>query len=334
MFWERSDTTLADDQLKALRSIETHGDDARDAVQPYLGAVAICPIGGGTFNHVWRTAPYSHWTPAELDHARIVRLNVHPSPNHQALHLEQWVCNEALSRAFPTPRIVHVDTSRQHSPYPFQIIEYVDGVSLRSADEPTVRKVLGQLGAALARLHAAPIGDRYGRVGLGTLPDWDLFVTWYLESHIDYCLDHDLITPDQAGTITTLFKDYLFLDWAPSLLHGDLSYDNILIDSATGDLKSVIDWEDAVLGDPIFELAGLATFHPESRHSAFLDTYYAGRTRPDDFEHRFWVYYLRIALAKAVHRHRFGYVAPDRPPDHQHPDDRIALALSHLKDLS
>lgn len=330
---------LSDETLRGLCGKRTTGDDVLCAVQSYLGACSIHPIGGGTFNHVWSAAPYSHWHPDDLDKARVVRLNIHPSPNLQASHLEQWVNNEALARGFPTPRIVHVDTSRVHAPYPFQVVEYVDGLSLRSAPEETVRKVLGQLGAALAKLHggAAP-SDRYGRVGIGLLPDWDLFVTWHVEAHIKYCLDHGLITVEQAKTVNTIFTDCIFLDSPSSLLHGDLSYDNILLDSVTNDLKAVIDWEDAVLGDPIFDLAGLATFHPVERHASFIDSYYAGRAKPDDFEYRFWMYYLRIALAKAVHRHRFGY--PDEPVYRNNTDiayqaanTRISLALSKLKDL-
>lgn len=325
-FWERSDSMLSDETLRSLKHIPLDETKLKRAIPS--GHYGLREIGAGTFHRAYRSS-------CDFDLASVVRFNIHPSPNLQSLHLEQWVNNEALARGFQTPRIVHVDTSRQHCPYPFQVIEYADGVALRGQSDEVVTKALSQLGAALARLHEKPIpGDRWGRVGLESYPEWNLFWMTKMDSDAHDLVDLGLISDDQFDQIYAIGDTevrYWGVDGA-RLLHGDLSYDNILLDAKTLDLKSVIDWEDAVLGDPIFELAGLATFHPETRHAAFIDAYYVGRAKPDDFEYRFWVYYLRIALAKAVHRHRFGYVT-NVVTDHQNPDERISLALNHLKDL-
>jgi len=95
----------------------------------------------------------------------------------------------------------------------------------------------------------------------------------------------------------------------PVLLHGDLGSHNVFTDGR--DVTAVIDWEDALSGDPVFDIAFWATFHPDRRHAAFLDGYRAVRALPADFEWRFWLYYLRVALAKTVLRHRLGIT--DRP---------------------
>ncbi len=334
MFWERSDSTLSDETLKSFSTDCARFDTVNGAIEAILGP---SPVGftftkhlkRGTFNDLWHMQTTCDRSGRKTD--RVLRLNFHPYVS-QAYHLEQWVNNEAIAREFPTPRIVHVDTSRAHCQYPFQVIEYSDGAPLRGQDEEVVRKALSQLGQALRKLHDKPVGDRFGRVSLGTVPEWDMF--WPISfDHVKYCLTNRLIHIDEAFEIERKYMDkYLILD-QPSLLHADLSYDNILLDPATKDLKAVIDWEDAILGDPIFELAGLATFHPEERHVCFLDAYYEGRERPDDFEYRFWIYYLRIALAKAVHRHRFGY--SDAGGEGRQPaDGRITLALARLKDLA
>ena len=89
----------------------------------------------------------------------------------------------------------------------------------------------------------------------------------------------------------------------------------------------LIDWEDAVAGDPVYDVAFWATFHPPARHASFLSGYSDVRPLPDDFPIRFWLYFLRIAVAKAVHRRRFGY--PDRP-DRPTPAHRILHALDKL----
>jgi len=244
------------------------------------------------------------------------------------------VNNEAISRGFPTPRIVHVDTSRQYSKYPFQIIEYVDAKPLRGAPEEMMVRVLGQLGKELRKLHDRPFvrhGTKCGRVSSSLGWYWCAWLTHNVDRHLILVRDNGLLNSQQISDCRDVFYCPNIADnILVSFLHGDLSYDNILIDS--GGLKSVIDWEDAVLGDPIFELAGLATFHPESRHQYFIDSYYEDGEKPKDFSYRFWVYYLRIALAKAVHRHRFGYVDVGGE-GRQAADGRIALALERLKDL-
>ena len=109
------------------------------------------------------------------------------------------------------------------------------------------------------------------------------------------------------------------------LLHGDLGSHNVLTD---GDrLLGLIDWEDAVAGDPVYDIAFWATFHPAARRTIFLTGYRDVRALPDDFPLRFWLYFVRIALAKAVHRRRFGY--PDRP-DRPTAAQRIRSALDEL----
>jgi len=94
-------------------------------------------------------------------------------------------------------------------------------------------------------------------------------------------------------------------------------------------VSAVLDWEDALLGDPLFDVASLCAFHPERRHTAILDAYAFPRGDRDAVA-RFWIYFLRIAVARTVHRLRFAY--PD-PPDRPRPSGRIQLALARLAAL-
>lgn len=327
MFWERSDSTLSNEQLKDLKSFDFRYEEAFESLRSIFGFSAIIkPVLGGTFN---RCLSIENTGGPDL----FARFNFHPEPNTMGFHLEQWASDAARHRRFPTPKITYVDTSDIVSRYPFQIVERVEGSSLRNQDEETICKVLVQLGYELAKLHSNPGQcDRYGRIGFASFPAWDLF--WM------YNMDSDAVSCEQYGYIDSKQFDQIYAigdtdvqEWSienPSLLHGDLSYDNILVKD--GKLSGVIDWEDAVLGDPVFELAGLATFHPVERHSLFIESYYEGREKPMDFDRRFWTYYLRIALAKTVHRHRFGYTTEIKT-GWQNPDNRIQLALDNLKNL-
>jgi thiamine kinase-like enzyme len=91
----------------------------------------------------------------------------------------------------------------------------------------------------------------------------------------------------------------------------------------------LIDWEDACIGDPMLDLANWATFHPERRWPVFFEAAseqgpYAQRS---EMRALFWLYYLRVALAKTVHRIRFGVTdKPGRPPASM----RIQRALKGL----
>lgn len=47
-------------------------------------------------------------------------------------------------------------------------------------------------------------------------------------------------------------------EYSPVLLHGDLSMQHILIDESGGTLTGIIDWSDAMLGDPCEDIAGVS----------------------------------------------------------------------------
>src|SRR5262249_51720235 len=139
------------------------------------------------------------------------------------------------------------------------------------------------------------------------------------------------ISPAERRRIERHFEDAdgLLDGVEPVLLHGDLSGRNIFTDGVA--ITAVIDWEDCLAGDPVFDLAFWATFHQDERHGALLDGYASVRPLPADFDARFWLYYLRVALSKTVQRHRFGY--PDRVPGFPPASHRIGKALARL-DLS
>ena len=78
-------------------------------------------------------------------------------------------------------------------------------------------------------------------------------------------------------------------------------------------MTCLIDWEDCLAGDPAFDVASWGTFvGNHERRAAFLKGYAPDGGPGADFELRYWLYSLRILLAKTVHRQRFGYARTDR----------------------
>jgi Ser/Thr protein kinase RdoA (MazF antagonist) len=171
----------------------------------------------------------------------------------------------------------------------------------------------------------------------GTHPTWTDHVLQNLDGHLQYAWDNGAITEEARRVIERLFVEHqcaLLYERPGRLLHGDLGSHNVFI-ATRGELRrcQIIDWEDALLGDPIFDIASFASFY---RMDEFVDAFLEGYcpVLPDvvseeTFAVRFWLYYLRIALAKSVLRFKLGY----DQPGHSLSTPKIALALTKLRSL-
>lgn len=143
----------------------------------------------------------------------------------------------------------------------------------------------------------------------------------------------------EQKSIKFLFDEHqdLFKNVTPVLLHGDLGNHNFI--SADGkSISALIDWEDCLIGDPVFDIAYWATFFKDNMLDDFLIGYAkinpaispVGETAPKPWRRLGWLYYLRIALSKTVHRFYFGYTdRPGRVP----PSQRIQKSLKILKEI-
>jgi Ser/Thr protein kinase RdoA (MazF antagonist) len=138
------------------------------------------------------------------------------------------------------------------------------------------------------------------------------------------------INQEECRTIAKAFESIYRIsrDVRASLLHGDLGHHNVFSDGQH--ITAIIDWEDCLCGDPVFDIAFWGTFCRDYMLDPFLKGYRTIRQLPGDFELRYWLYYLRIALSKTVHRFRFGYPdRPGRPPASL----RIQKAVEKLRSL-
>ena len=253
----------------------------------------------------------------------------------RVMELEAALMASLRTRGFPIPGCEYRGVSRQGHARGVHLMENARAESLTAidADEPRMLAALGEVGRFLQRLHGVrgtgfgPIVRVEGADLRGAHPHWDAFVLMRLDEHVASCEGIGAIARHEAADIVARFEGARpsLRAQQPALLHGDPGSHNFLVDESG--IRAVIDWEDALLGDPLFDLASLCTFHPERRHSAIWSGYGIVLAPGNDAWERFWLYFLRIALAKTVHRHRFGYPdRPDRPPASR----RIQLALERL----
>lgn len=79
----------------------------------------------------------------------------------------------------------------------------------------------------------------------------------------------------ELETFTDLeyIKDYLVdhmpLDLQPSLLHNDYKFDNLIFNPQNGDVKAVLDWEMATIGDTRMDLGTTLSYWTESTDGPF-----------------------------------------------------------------
>ena len=137
---------------------------------------------------------------------------------------------------------------------PFYLMERVDGVVLRRDSaglQPEVMKRLGEsLVDTLVEYHAIDF-QKAGLGGLGR-PEGFLerqvagWVDRYEKAKTDEIADIDQMGRWLAANIPTAL--------APTMLHNDFKYDNVLVDRGLQQVVCVLDWEMATLGDPLVDL--------------------------------------------------------------------------------
>ncbi len=322
LFYPKTDLPLPDAVLRGLGAAA-----ARDAPRYVAAAADVCrrlfgvepaevrPLGeSGTFHALCR---------ARLADGRsvVARFNALGRRGRDfLLHLDAWAAGLLRGAGLPALTVYNVDLSRTQCPYDVEVIEEARGASLRTfdADEERTLALLPALGSFVARMHKVrthgfglfdvrplALGEDGRNVG-GSCASWRDYVVRRLETHVERCAALGAVRKEEARRIFAAFAaaEDLLADVQPCLLHGDLGSHNVFVDGE--EVTALIDWEDCLSGDPAFDVAFWATFHPDRRHRAFLDGYRRERPLSADFGRRFWLYYLRVALSKTVLRHRLG----------------------------
>lgn len=274
-----------------------------------------------------------------LDHiGNIYVLKIGLFPSNYSFHAAEWASNQARELGLSTPKILITDTSRYIIPFDFQIQEMADGFSVKELQEKRLKNidsVLVSLTRSLAKFHQIHL-TKFGPLDptsfftntdkrpRGIFESWQKFLMTNFQNHLDECLEIQAINEKQYSKILSFQSQYNIDDFVPTLLHNDLSKDNILVN---GDEIKFIDWNDVIIGDPIYDLANLCSFYMPEKFGLIWDTYFHKSKKSKDFERRFWLYYLRIVLARTVHRQKYQILDN---PNYPIASNRINIALEKL----
>jgi aminoglycoside phosphotransferase (APT) family kinase protein len=146
----------------------------------------------------------------------------------------------------------------------FQLIEYRDGVAIGAKLPPELaardeapERLTTALIDAMATLHALDPAE----LGLGGLGRPAGFLARQVEGwarRADAAWDGD--PPKEVASIVEKLQRNSPTDEPVALLHGDLKFDNMLVDLRSLSAVAVVDWDMCTRGDPLFDLAVLASY--------------------------------------------------------------------------
>lgn len=232
----------------------------------------------GFVNHVYR-----------VDSAYCVRVNRKDVEDDDA-YTERAVLPLLQEAGIPTPQLLLFDDTKHFLPGTTTVYEWCEGVAIGTRP-PTFEQfqvLASDLGAAMARIHALPMG----RID---------------QRFLDPCDDINLADQLRGAAASKLLDGChlaWFARWGARLaaqggqgptrfLHNDLHGGNIMYDPATGRLTAILDWGDVGYGDPATEFNTLPVWIWEDVLAAYEA---AGGDLGDGCEFRLLLHYLDSAF--------------------------------------
>ena len=187
--------------------------------------------------------------PAGLRQAAVLRL-FSPGRDAQRTVREGLVQDAVLRLDYPTPRIHAVCTDPSPLGGSFLVMEYLPGEPLLSAASPVaLAGMTGRIHALLHGLDPAPFVAACAARGwqpqcyrLDPGADLDRIEDW-ARRHVRFRPVIDWLSNNRPGDPERL-----------AICHGDFHPINILV--RNGEITGVLDWSDAIVGDPAHDVAG------------------------------------------------------------------------------
>lgn len=155
------------------------------------------------------------------------------------------------------PRVIAYEATGEVLGAPFYLMERRRGVILRrdlppelAADHARVRRVCEVLIDALVDLHAVD----FAAAGLSELGK----PVGYIERQVTGWSER--YTASQTDDLPAVTEVCAWLashrpaDGAPSLIHNDFKFDNVIFDPSLERITGVLDWEMTTVGDPLMDL--------------------------------------------------------------------------------
>lgn len=206
-----------------------------------------------------------------------------------------------LREKVPVPEVLHVGASGDCGVGPFIVMRYVEGITFRqlrrTGDSEAIAQAAHSIGETLAAL------GRYKFARRGTLGAGPSVVGHYLHGPyaIPEFIDSCLASPTLRSRLDERVRERVHkLAWARArelarlqdeacLVHGDFNNRNIIVrrEQERWQVAAVVDWEFAVSGSPLFDIASFLQYERRdspSREPHFSLGYkHGGGKLPEDW---------------------------------------------------
>lgn len=248
----------------------------------------------------------------------VLKISISEDDTDYSLYIENFMQN--LLRKNKLPSIpIRYDVLRKKYPFDFMIMPYVKGKNLDSYEGKSKKKIYQHLGKCFKIIHGLKV-EGAGPVSIldlkknkikGSYTKWEDFFMVNLEEHIHKVFDIGIIDKEDEKYIRDIFKIHkgLLNSKNLSLLHNDPSPRNIKTDGTK--IESILDWEDVIVGDPLWEIAFVNTFNYGEKNQKNFVYFCQGYGINVDKIYSmtiYWIYYLRIVLLKTISKSKeIGY---------------------------
>ena len=308
------------DRPHTAANTQTFPDDTRMEVEQQLVAYLTGYFGDSDFSIAPAGGQGNHITYFLFrgQTKYFVRLENGPEGDNY-MSVESEIIQRVKEVGVPVPYVYLTDVSRMAVPFAIQIMECLEHADLNIAekmgelDTIAIAETLGQHIARWQSIRPAKFGLFNPEILMNesrlegfhdTYPQYFL-LNW--DAHLDYLTRSGFIQQAKADELKGLVEEFLPLLQLEEgcLVHKDLALWNVL--GENNRISAVIDWDDAVSGDPMDDLALLGCFHSGEVVLSAISGYTKERSLPPDYEQRFWLHLLRNIIFKSVIRVKGNY---------------------------
>ena len=172
--------------------------------------------------------------------------------------------------AVKAPKLIAWCDDLQVMGRPFLVQEWIDGRSVTATLPNSDWDLVGAanaLGEDMMRQLADVHSIVWPHEALSTLGRPDNFLNRQLERWLAVRKEHAVRELPLLFELGTWLQDNMPVTECPALIHGDYHLDNTLVSVETPEIKAIIDWELATVGDPAMDVALALLFWGEKRVS-------------------------------------------------------------------
>lgn len=233
--------------------------------------------------------------------------------------IEEYIQKILLRSKLPNIKVFNIDITRDYIPTEFMLMEFLRDSPLEQFKNSEYKNIYTDLGRVFKQIHSIS-ANNYGPIDIkllltkneltGTFSSWKSFIFLNLNNHLKECVKIGVLSPSELVSLKSIYvkSKPIFTNSKSSLIHNDPSLRNIFVNNNR--VTGIIDWEDAIFGDPLWEIAFIDTFlfrkEDKLKFKLFCNGY--GININKEYKSlKYWLYYLRISLLKTISRFKFGY---------------------------